>query len=330
MAVEQDQAGLLPEPPPPRPARRDAAIEAALRKFDGIEEPAPAAGQRPARWNGIQRPHVAALASAMLLVVIGIPAALVGLRNQPVPQRSEAPAATHQRSATSAPHAPAPPAAQPAPPANVAPAPPLRKYEGVDGAPPEENKPAAKVQAPSAAPAPAAQLAEVPPTVAAPPAPPPPPPPPPPAREVASNEAPSNVVVTGSRAPAAKSRAERDESGTTDGVGPQPGYGPFLAQLQAAVRSNNRYRVIALIEFPLRVNGPGGSRFYRDARSVERDFDRIFTPKVRRAILSQRADKLFVRDQGAMIGDGEVWFDATCPNSSCYPAGPVRIRAINP
>ena len=48
MAVEQDQAGLLPEPPPPRPARRDAAIDAALRKFDGVEEPALAARERPA------------------------------------------------------------------------------------------------------------------------------------------------------------------------------------------------------------------------------------------------------------------------------------------
>jgi hypothetical protein len=31
-----------------------------------------------------------------------------------------------------------------------------------------------------------------------------------------------------------------------------------------------------------------------------------------------------------MIGDGEVWFDHTCPNASCSPPGPVRIRAINP
>jgi hypothetical protein len=266
----------------------------------------------------------------MLLVVVGIPAALIGLRNQPVPQRSEVPTATHERFAPSAPlQRSPPPTLQPAPPANVAPPLALRKYQGVDGAVGEENKPAAKVEAPpivQAPSAPAAQVAEVPPAVAAPP----PPPPPPPPREVASNEAPGNVIVTGSRAPAAKSRAERDESSTTDSLQPEPAYGPFLAQLQAAVRSGNRGRVIAMIDFPLRVNGPGGSRFYRDARSVERDFDEIFTPNVRRAILAQRADKLFVRDQGAMIGDGEVWFDATCPNASCYPAGPVRIRAINP
>ena len=64
------------------------------------------------------------------------------------------------------------------------------------------------------------------------------------------------------------------------------------------MRSNDHGAVIALIDFPLRVNGPGGSRFYRDTRSVEQDFGRIFTPKVKRAILGQRADRLFVRDQG--------------------------------
>ena len=64
--------------------------------------------------------------------------------------------------------------------------------------------------------------------------------------------------------------------------------------------------------------------------SVSRDFDRIFTPRVRRAILAQKAGELFVRDQGAMIGDGEVWFDQTCADSSCSSLGPVRIKAINP
>ena len=38
MAVEQDQSSWLPGPPPPRPLAREAAIEAALRKFDGAEE----------------------------------------------------------------------------------------------------------------------------------------------------------------------------------------------------------------------------------------------------------------------------------------------------
>lgn len=78
-----------------------------------------------------------------------------------------------------------------------------------------------------------------------------------------------------------------------------------------------------LISFPLRVNYKGGSRSYRDARAVERDFDRIFTPQVRRAVLGQKPDQLFTRDIGAMVGEGELWFDRSAP-------GEVRIIAVNP
>ena len=110
----------------------------------------------------------------------------------------------------------------------------------------------------------------------------------------------------------------------------QQSYEAFLSRLQTAVRANDRRAIIALIAFPLRVNVTGQSKMYRDAASVERDFDRIFTPQVTRAILNQKTGQLFVRDQGAMIGDGEVWFDHTCSNATCSPAGPIRIKAVNP
>ena len=135
-----------------------------------------------------------------------------------------------------------------------------------------------------------------------------------------------NVVVTGSRIPS----PALERSSSAKAVSPERAYGAFLSRLQSAMRSSDRRGVTALISFPLRVNGAGGPRLYRDARSVERDFDRIFTPRVKQAIARQRADQLFVRDQGAMIGDGEIWFDNSCPNSSCSPPGPVRIYAINP
>ena len=60
-----------------------------------------------------------------------------------------------------------------------------------------------------------------------------------------------------------------------------------------------------------------------------RDFDRIFTVKVKKAVLLQRPDSLFVRDQRAMVGNGELWFGETFPNSACSSLGPVRIVAVN-
>ena len=48
------------------------------------------------------------------------------------------------------------------------------------------------------------------------------------------------------------------------------------------------------------------------------------------AILDQRLDQLFGRDQGLMIGNGSIWFDHICTNAQCSPRGPVRITAVNP
>jgi len=107
-------------------------------------------------------------------------------------------------------------------------------------------------------------------------------------------------------------------------------YQTFLIDLQSAVRTGNRPAVVKLIDLPLRVNGPNGRRLtYRSGGSVQRDYERIFTARVRGAILQQRFENLFGRDKGVMIGNGEVWFDHTCPNPSCTPMGPVRIRAVN-
>lgn len=129
-------------------------------------------------------------------------------------------------------------------------------------------------------------------------------------------------------------KAGRNASGVSStsaqAVPKEQSYAAFLEGLQAAVRADDRRAAIALIAFPLRVNSAGRTKIYRDAASVERDFDSIFTRQVRRAILKQSAGDLFVRDLGVMIGDGEVWFDQTCPNAGCSPAGPVRILAVNP
>lgn len=107
-------------------------------------------------------------------------------------------------------------------------------------------------------------------------------------------------------------------------------YQAFLIDLQSAIRAGNRPAVVKLIDLPLRVNGPNGhSQTYRSAISIQRDYTRIFTGRVRSAILQQRFEELFARDLGVMIGNGEVWVDHTCPNSACAPRGPVQIKAVN-
>ncbi|WP_167298979.1 tetratricopeptide repeat protein [Sphingomonas leidyi] len=79
MDRDDDIARLLPEPPPPRPGGRSAAIARAMRRFDGDEQPIattppgqPAAPVR--RWR--QRTQIGAFASILLVAVIAIPLAL--------------------------------------------------------------------------------------------------------------------------------------------------------------------------------------------------------------------------------------------------------------
>jgi len=317
----------LPEPPSPRPAARDAAVGAALRRFDGVDEPGVAA-PRLVPWS--RRPQFQLAMAASLALVVGLPAALIGLREQgSAPAKVSAPAAPAPRQPQGNPAGTAADAAQPvAGTSEQGPRPPLvASPRQVPAAPP----PAVAL---NEAPAPAAERDE---DYAAPP--PPPPPPPAPAPEMAQKSAEASageLVVTGTRIPRSSLTSpspvtvvssERDQISSV--AKRDRGYAAFLERLQAAVGDKDRGAVIRLIRFPLRVNSGGRSQIYPDARSVRRDFDTIFTPRVRQTILAQRADRLFIRDVGAMIGDGEVWFDHVCSDSSCSRPGPVRITAIN-
>jgi hypothetical protein len=116
MAEDQDLASLLPRAPPCAPARREAAIEAALRRFDGDPVTGPSQA-RGAVQQLRQRPRFGAALAACLLVAIGLPLALVTEddRMRSIDPRA-APASESQavdaRSATVArPAAPVPPAA---------------------------------------------------------------------------------------------------------------------------------------------------------------------------------------------------------------------------
>ena len=74
---DDDIAAALPRPPLPAPARREAAIAEALRRFDGAG-PAPAGeGRRgppaSAWWPVARRPQAGALAGAFLVALVALP-----------------------------------------------------------------------------------------------------------------------------------------------------------------------------------------------------------------------------------------------------------------
>lgn len=177
MAGEQNNPLSLPDPPPPAPARREAAIEAALRRFDGTEPASsPAGSGKRARWRLlVDRPYLGSALALSLLALVVLPVAWVNMprRDTPAPRVAERPqepqpAADIDAAPSPPPLRAEPPAEAPEEPATVqaapAPAPVQEK-----AAQPQEQ--ASVVQAYGAMP-PAPPAA---PTAAA-PAPPPPPP----------------------------------------------------------------------------------------------------------------------------------------------------------
>lgn len=340
MAIDSEDSVSLPVPPPPRPAARRAAIEMALRKFDGIEEAPPARHpERPTprrfQWASLNRRPAGALVAAAIIAVVGVPAIQIALRDRP-------PEAATESAQPGIPAQIQPPAASIT--ANEPPA-----QDQVDqavaaaeeaAAPPQpskdegrtnlvaDRKVAARALPSLAAPSPMAVVA------APPPAPPPPPPPPPSAdRQAEASDAAGvgNIVVTGSRIPAPNAKssgfAQRAEAAPSPREIIAP-YGDFLNRLQEALGDNDRRAVLRLVGLPLRVNFAGGVRTYRSRQDIERDYDRIFTPAVRDAAQNLYAGDLTNRDGGRLRGSGRIWFG--CGNRTCSSEGVVRVREVTP
>jgi hypothetical protein len=88
MGRDDDIARALPRPPHPAPARREAALAEALRRFDGADarpgaapEPRRQAGPSP-WWTRLNRPQSGALAGALLVALIAVPLAWTSLPDQ--------------------------------------------------------------------------------------------------------------------------------------------------------------------------------------------------------------------------------------------------------
>lgn len=96
----------------------------------------------------------------------------------------------------------------------------------------------------------------------------------------------------------------------------------FLARLKQSTAAGDRAAAAAMVNYPLHVYAPGKSpTIYRDAATLRAGYPRVFTPEVTAAIAAAMPGSLFVRDQGVMIGNGQVWISEV--------HGAVKIITIN-
>ncbi|MEM9947576.1 MAG: hypothetical protein AAF810_16180 [Cyanobacteria bacterium P01_D01_bin.36] len=96
----------------------------------------------------------------------------------------------------------------------------------------------------------------------------------------------------------------------------------FLAQMSTAAAKGDRDAIAGLIRYPFTTYDTGNvQKEYGSPPAFLADFDEIVTDNVLAVMQNASYDDLFVNYQGAMIGNGAVWFMK-------YDEG-VRIKAIN-
>ena len=101
-----------------------------------------------------------------------------------------------------------------------------------------------------------------------------------------------------------------------------------MSRLHDAIARNDRDGVAELVALPLHVRVGGERRTYSSSRDIYNDYDRIFTPAVRRAALGLDPNVLQARDGGRLRGTSRIWFG--CGRKSCARADDIRIREISP
>ncbi|MEG2804140.1 hypothetical protein [Stenotrophomonas sp.] len=91
-------------------------------------------------------------------------------------------------------------------------------------------------------------------------------------------------------------------------------YEAVFNAFQKAVNGGDRAAVVEEVRFPLniangaKITGPG---------EFQRNYERILTPAVRKAIAAQKFEEVMVNQQGVMIGDGQVWLNGACLDAAC-------------
>jgi hypothetical protein len=82
------------------------------------------------------------------------------------------------------------------------------------------------------------------------------------------------------------------------------------ARFWRAVKAGDRATVAGQLRYPAVVSVDGKPRRLKHQKDMLAVYDAVFTPKFVAAILDSTPRHMFVRDEGAMLGSGWVWFGA--------------------
>jgi hypothetical protein len=99
----------------------------------------------------------------------------------------------------------------------------------------------------------------------------------------------------------------------------------FITNLQQAVARHDAAAVAALISYPIKINPGTKPLTISTPQAFIKNYENIITPAIAGVIENQKYDRLFVRDEGAMFGEGEVWIAGICRNKPCTQPDPKVV-----
>ena len=91
-------------------------------------------------------------------------------------------------------------------------------------------------------------------------------------------------------------------------------YEAVFNAFKIAVVAGDRAAVVETLRFPLNI---GAGKQIRGPGEFQRNYDKIITPAVIVAVSNQDFGKVFVNQQGVMIGDGQLWLNGQCLDKAC-------------
>lgn len=128
---------------------------------------------------------------------------------------------------------------------------------------------------------------------------------------------------------AAFAQTDQDVDARIDALfGAHEPFRAFFDRLQQAVAAGDKNAVADMIAYPIAVHRAGKDTTLRSKRDFIANYPSIFTPQLVDIVARQKYATLFVRDEGAMIGNGEIWFSGVCRDNACKQSD-VKITAFN-
>lgn len=103
----------------------------------------------------------------------------------------------------------------------------------------------------------------------------------------------------------------------------------FFQKFQVAIVQNNHAAIAQMVNYPLQVNrGAKDRRTIATPAALLRQYDAVFTPAIRQAVILERAKNLYANNDGVAVQRGTIWLRGQCDRGR-PPKCKVGVGTIN-